>query len=128
MSLKAIRKLKKDKSAEILTVDLSQWSDDEEPVIARFRAPKVADIYPDSKSLQKIRIAYPECPEDLLVHVYTMGKCYIVTQEDDGEEEPWRAWVDLAKSNMEAFFYLATQWISYIGTINQEELKNASAE
>ena len=128
MSLKAIRKLKKDKSADILTVDLSEWSEDGSEVLARFRAPKVADIFPDSKEVQKIRVAYPECPADMLTHIYTMGKCYIIGQDDDGEEETWRAWVDLARSNTEAFFHLVTQWIKYIATLNQDELKNASAE
>ena len=126
MGLKAIKEIKREESSGVLSIDLSHFCDGD--VVATFRAPKAADLYPDSKTLQKIKIAYPECPEEMLAHINLLGRCYIVQQEDDGEDEPWRAWVSLARNHYEAFFHVLTKWLEFVAIPSKDELKNDSVE
>lgn len=128
MALGQLKSVPKDPDGGILTIDLSDVAG--EGAAFRFRGPKAADLFPDSKLLQELRIGYAEFPEPLIYQIYILGRCYVPAPGDDGEN-PYRAFADLGRANASVFYRLLTEFMSWSPMdgldARIDEAKNASA-
>ena len=75
MALQSLKQIPKDTDKGLLTVDLSDVAGDGAEL--RFREPKAADLFPDAKELQSLRVAFAEFPEAMLYQIYLLGRCYV---------------------------------------------------
>lgn len=110
MALDKLKSIPKDPEGGILTIDLSDVAG--EGAMFRFRSPKAADLFPDAKLLQELRIAYPEYPESLTYQIYILGRCYVPGPGDDGEN-PYRAFADLGRANASVFYRVLTEYMAW---------------
>jgi hypothetical protein len=95
-------------------VDLSDIAGDGAEL--RFREPKAADLFPDSKELQSLRVAFAEFPEAMLYQIYLLGRCYVPDPTDGAEESPLRAFGNLARTSKQTFFRILGEFISWYPT------------
>lgn len=127
--LKTLANITKDPDLGVLTVDLSDVAGD--GALFKFREPKAADIFPDSKELGQMRIAFPEFPDPMLYQIYLIGRTYIPGPDDDGES-PVRAFGNLARASKATFFRILTEYMSKFPMddfdTKIDEAKNDSAE
>lgn len=129
MPLKKLAQIERDPDLGVLDVDLSDVAG--EGAIFRFREPKAADIFPDSKELAAMRIAFPEFPEPMLYQIYLIGRTYIPGPDDDGES-PIRSFGNLARASKTVFFRILGEYTTKFPLdafeSRVEDAKNASAE
>lgn len=127
--LSKLKNVPQDTNQGVLSVDLSDVAGD--GAILRFREPKAADLFPDAKQLQQMRVAYPEFPEAMQYQIYLLGRTYVPDQEDSGES-PIRAFGNLARTSKVVFFRILTAYTTHFALDNfdtrVDDAKNASAE
>jgi len=127
--LKALASIAKDPDLGVLTVDLTDVAG--EGAIFRFREPKAADIFPDSKELGAMRIAFPEFPDPMLYQIYLIARTYMPGIDDDGES-PVRAFGNLARASKSVFFRILGEYVEKFPLDGFEskvaDAKNDSAE
>jgi len=129
MPLKKLAQIDRDPDLGILDLDLSDVAGD--GAIFRFREPKAADIFPDAKELQQMRVAFPEFPDAMLYQVYLIGRTYLPGPDDDGES-PIRAFGNLARVSKAVFFRILGEYTARFPLDNFDrridDAKNDSAE
>lgn len=127
--LKSLANIAKDPDLGVLSVDLSDVAG--EGAIFRFREPKAADIFPDSKELGAMRIAFPEFPDPMLYQIYLISRTYLPGPDDDGES-PMRAFGNLARASKAVFFRIVGDYTAKFPLdgfdAKVEDAKNDSAE
>jgi len=105
--LKALSNVPKDPDLGVLSVDLSDIAG--EGAVFKFREPKAADIFPDSKELGQMRVAFPEFPDAMLYQIYLIARTYLPGPSDDGES-PVRAFGNLARASKAVFFRILGEY------------------
>ena len=127
--LKSLANIAKDPDLGVLSVDLSDVAG--EGAIFRFREPKAADIFPDSKELGAMRIAFPEFPDPMLYQIYLISRTYLPGPDDDNES-PMRAFGNLARASKAVFFRIVGDYTAKFPLdgfdAKVDEAKNDSAE
>ena len=127
--LKALSNVPKDPDLGVLSVDLSDIAG--EGAVFKFREPKAADIFPDSKELGAMRVAFPEFPDPMLYQIYLIARTYLPGPGDDGES-PVRAFGNLARASKSIFFRILGEYTEKfpLDTFDSkvDEAKNDSAE
>lgn len=114
MALSTLKAIPKDEEKGLLTVDLSDIAGDGAEL--KFREPKAADLFPDSKELQSLRVAFAEFPEAMLYQIYLLGRCYVPDPTDAGEDSPLRAFGNLARTSKTTFFRILGDFIAWYPT------------
>ena len=114
MALQSLKQIPKDTDKGLLTVDLSDVAGDGAELC--FREPKAADLFPDAKELQSLRVAFAEFPEAMLYQIYLLGRGYVPDPADVGEESPLRAFGTLARTSKQTFFRILGEFISWYPT------------
>jgi hypothetical protein len=114
MGLTSLKAIALDADKGFLVVDLSSMAG--EGATLKFREPKAADLFPDAKELQNLRIAFAEFPEAMLYQVYLLGRCYVSDPSDMGEDSPVRAFGKLARTSKLTFFHIVGRFVDWYPT------------
>ena len=127
MGIKSLKAIEAEPSKGVLEIDLSEFAG--EGASIKFRQPKAADYFPDSADLQKLRTAYPEVAQNLLVNCIIIGRCYIPDLDDPQDDAFIKVLMDLRRHNMKAFYLIYWAFIAkYVESDMSAEIKSAKNE
>jgi hypothetical protein len=127
MGIKALKSIEPESNKGTLEIDLSAFAG--EGATVKFRQPKAADYFPDSADLLKLRTAYPEVAQNLLVNCIIIGRCYIPDVDDPQDAAFIKVLMDLSRQNTKAFYLIYWSFIGkYVEADMPEEIKTAKNE
>ena len=79
------------------------------PHVVEFREPRLADLFPDAKVVERLRVSHPHLAVDHVNSCVVMGRCYI-KGDDENALEPVRAMCRIAENNETVFLALMREF------------------
>ena len=128
MSLSEVIALSPEERKPNIRVDLSSFLGKDK--VVEFREPRLADIYPDSTLIDRLRISFPLTSTDQIGTCVLIGKCY-VKQSDEDKLDAIRTMCEILENNPKIYLRIARHFndaymAAYSEVIATEG--NASAE
>lgn len=108
--IKGLSKVKKVSLRPSIKIDLSDYA--EEDCFVELSEPTAAALFPDSSTLQALKIKFPSFPEAMIYQIALMGKCYVRQKDDPDSINAMIDFANLAKDNKDCFYYILTEFLN----------------
>ena len=106
--LEVLQSLTPDERKPNHKVDISDFTGKKD-TYSEFREPRIADLYPDTSLVQRLKVSHPFLLDVTLNMAIVMGKCYVKTQAEN-HIDPIRVFANLADKNEKLFVKLSTEF------------------
>jgi hypothetical protein len=117
--IKGLSKVKKVELRPSVKIDLKDYAEDE--CFLELSEPTAAALFPDTSTLQRLKIKYPTYPEAMIYQIALLGKCYVHQPDEPESVNPMQDFGDLAKNNKECFYHILTEFLNAFPTSNFDE-------
>jgi len=119
MSLNELSGLPPQEKRPNLVVDLSSFLGEGKSI--EFREPTLGDLYPDQSLTERLRITYPLMHNDQIVACIIMGKCYVKTADEAGQDSI-RTMCAVLDKNPRIYLHIARQFNAEFMNVYTESL------
>jgi hypothetical protein len=118
--IKSLSKVKKIVARPSVKINLKDFTEGVDCIV-ELKEPTAAAMFPDTDTIQKLKIKYPFYPDTMLYQIILLAKCYVHAPEDGESYNALHEFGDLAKNNKDCFFYLIGEFLAAFPTNNLDE-------
>jgi hypothetical protein len=118
--IKSLSKVKKVVARPSVKINLKDFTEGVDCIV-ELKEPTAAAMFPDTDTIQKLKIKFPFYPDAMIYQIILLAKCYVNSPEDGEKYNALHEFGDLAKNNKECFFYLIGEFLAAFPTNNLDE-------
>jgi hypothetical protein len=104
LSLASLDKIAPREVKPTLKIDISKYVGVEATL--DFREPKASDLFPRADAQKKLKISFPEFPDQMVQIIMVMGRCYVPQADDGSQFDPYRQICKLARDHGDIYLYV----------------------
>lgn len=117
--LEVLQSLPADERKPNIKIDIASLVGKDE-CLFEFREPRIADLFPDTNLLQRLKVSYPFLLDATLNMAIVLGKCYVKSQAEN-HTDPVRVFAKVADKQEKVFMKLSIEFsTAYLNTFADE--------